>query len=858
MNAIVFEREPGGEMVYQHKLGVSTLAFKRIMNGLLAFIFFASIVLTSTALKSHRAEAAALVIKPGGSWYFLNDDTNAADSAGQGSFAGGPNTPPLGYGSAKLTAGPGKYDLLFGTAAHGFPFSDISALSFQTYTVQGDAPSLQIGIDYDGTGGNNDYQGRAVYQPVTSTNSWSSVIDPLTDTNKNWWITDYAPTGTTNPCPSVAPCTWSELTDALPSATVQLGWGFKADKDVVLESISYVDNVTFNATTYDFEPATTTPPIAEQTQELVRPADLKNDANHWTYHDDVKDSTDPLNAASPAATDNHKITDKPDATPGDLGAVRLSAGPSTPKNEKFNLATMLYSGTKLADISELGFDLNTNNPGQAYVNIDINFNSLQHGPGSLHHGRLIYMPNAVANEWGTHKAIKGGTGIWSWSGGNTWPDGATGPRTWSSIVSAFPNAYISSPIKQIIAGTEHFGGVYFRADGDNAVTAYYDNIYLATASKNILYNFEVEPILVTAPTNLRLQVNGSTLACNGTATVNLATALWNPVPNAVSYEYEVTYGGTTVYWATLGTAENTGAFGGGQNGDWSFRVRSVSATGNTSDWSDYCNVVLDTDDPVATISGVGVSEDQQRLSFALTATDSGTGVKHVAANIYNADNEGEALIKLGQNASGGISGTTRLNIPYSGLTAGVRTETWTLNDIDISSLSPGTYTIRAFARDQLNKEHRFATYQFTVTTPPVVNPGEDDEDEEPTQPVSGGGSTSAPVVQPQATIATLAAVPQPFTTFSVGLTDDGTFAAAAQAEATDEGEVAGVSDEDGQVRGASNFLAQNAANQTDGKVFGLFGIAWYWILAALAALSALWWIIAGKRRKQDDNNVNNI
>lgn len=125
----------------------------------------------------------------------------------------------------------------------------------------------------------------------------------------------------------------------------------------------------------------------------------------------------------------------------------------------------------------------------------------------------------------------------------------------------------------------------------------------------------------------------------------------------------------------------------------------------------------DTTDPVVEITNVVVSNDK-KLSFDLVATDENSGLEIVAANIYNASNTDDALVTIGSG------NPARLNIPHSGLPAGTLNFATSTNEIDVSGLPDGTYTIRAYARDHANNEHRFLTVQFDVsavdTTSPVV------------------------------------------------------------------------------------------------------------------------------------------
>lgn len=601
---------------------------------------------------------------------------------------------------------------------------------------------------------------------------------------------------------------------------------------------SYIDTISFNGDSYDFEPTVLTPPVAAAQQEVrVAQSEFGNDYNKWTYHDDT---ANPLVAANPNATNEHEIIANPTATPLNNGAVKLAAGNS----KKWNLASLQYSGTKLKDIAALGYSVYTNQPAKSYINLDVDFNHT-----SLHgyQGRLVYTPVGVTeNTWSDQDAVAS-NGLWQWSNmvtgaATAWPDGdTTAKRTWNSIISAFPDATITA------VDDAAFGSLYLRADGESET--YYDNVYLATGAKNNRYNFEIEKDVV-APEGLQLSVSGQPLPCDGTAKVNLATASWGAVNNAASYDYEVTYGGTTVYRASLSNPSNTGAFGGGQNGDWAFRARTVYASGAKSEWSQYCNVVLDTENPVATISNMAISSDQTILSFDISAIDRGTGLKHVAVNIYNQDNTGEPLIKLGSDATGGTAGITRLNDPWSGLAPKTRTFARTISDINVSGLTPGTYVIRAFARDHLDKEHRFELQTFTITEPQTQTGGGNQGN---SGTVNNGDSTGpsdgsqADNVATQSFVSAATSTPTPFTTFGSTISGDGIISAVPQ-PAGDGNEISNFS-EDGSVLGATDNLAANAASQADDTFSGL---NWPLIIATLVGAAGLWWFIAAKRRKKNE------
>lgn len=159
------------------------------------------------------------------------------------------------------------------------------------------------------------------------------------------------------------------------------------------------------------------------------------------------------------------------------------------------------------------------------------------------------------------------------------------------------------------------------------------------------------------------------------------------------------------YRATLSSA--------GINGEYCVTATARDSAKNNSNLL-HKKVLIDSANPVVSISNLQLSQATKRLSFDLTATDNGpAGLQIVAANIYNQSNTGNPLIQLGSG------NPTRLNVPHSGLPVGTGSFSTSLQNIDVSSLPNGTYTIRAYARDHAGNEHRFLLVQFLIDN---VNP----------------------------------------------------------------------------------------------------------------------------------------
>ncbi len=202
------------------------------------------------------------------------------------------------------------------------------------------------------------------------------------------------------------------------------------------------------------------------TETVVLPSNFANTATTWTFHDDT---ANPFVAATPTHNSQHETVMKPGSTEStDNGAVKLQGAAS---GAKWNLASLQYSGTKLSDITSLGFDLRTDSPGKAYINLDIDFNV----PAiSGYQGRLVYVPTGVvADTWDDHEAVAS-NGLWQWSNivtgtATEWPDGSTvEARSWDELMNSFPSARITSIDNQSL------GSMYLSSDGTS--TTNYDKV----------------------------------------------------------------------------------------------------------------------------------------------------------------------------------------------------------------------------------------------------------------------------------------------------------------------------------------------------------------------------------------------
>lgn len=148
-------------------------------------------------------------------WRFFDENKNG----GAGAFVTGPDTPPVGQGSAMLQVNNNSQGYALVTQVlHPKPLrlDRIKILRYSTYRASSDpnnnlAISFQIPVDFDLTDGNTSYQGRLVFEPYFSgasvpQNMWQT-WDMLSV--RGWWDTKGQL--------SCKPCTWQEILNAYPN-----------------------------------------------------------------------------------------------------------------------------------------------------------------------------------------------------------------------------------------------------------------------------------------------------------------------------------------------------------------------------------------------------------------------------------------------------------------------------------------------------------------------------------------------------------------------------------------------------------------------------------------------------------------
>ncbi len=276
---------------------------KKTILGSLAAV----VVAVTFASLAHAATITTVTPSNMDGWVFVNDQT---EGPGSGTFVNGPATPPLGTGSAQLTAtSSSDGQILAKPVAQVTKLGDVTSLQYSTYQDAANgsaltAIALQLNIDTDVTDAITTWQGRLVYEPyftqtiATSTwQTWNTLNDAAGTGTGNWWFSNSA-VATASGCSQATPCTWAEVLAAYPNIGVNTttgaivlkagsGWpSFSGNVDAVTIGVSG------NEVTYNFELVTpdTTAPAAP---DLVSPPNGATTTSAGLTKLDWSDVTDP-------------------------------------------------------------------------------------------------------------------------------------------------------------------------------------------------------------------------------------------------------------------------------------------------------------------------------------------------------------------------------------------------------------------------------------------------------------------------------------------------------------------------------------------------------------------------------------
>ena len=221
--------------------------------------------------------------------------------------------------------------------------------------------------------------------------------------------------------------------------------------------------------------ATTTTVVHSGNLETL--ATLLAGGDGWLFYNDENDTIDNSLGSFVAG---------PGIAPLGQGSAQISVSGT----QRRNLATYRFSGTPLADITDLRFS--TYNPSagnggsstrSAYLNFNVDFDG-----SDTWQSRLVFVPRnngtVLQDTWQEWDAINGGTALWSYSG-PTWPitgqPGAT-LKTWSQILTDYPGIRIRV--------TDSHLGLRVGEPYTNGYTENIDNFVFGTAAGLEVFDFD--------------------------------------------------------------------------------------------------------------------------------------------------------------------------------------------------------------------------------------------------------------------------------------------------------------------------------------------------------------------------------
>ncbi|MFN3188579.1 MAG: Ig-like domain-containing protein [Candidatus Paceibacteria bacterium] len=658
-------------------------------------------------------------------WEFVEEAPLAAGQVG--AFVSGPGTAPIGVGSAQFTLVANSGLLLGAPLYTNTRLSDVTALSYQTYRVSGDAslaPALQINIDNDLTDTNTNWQGRLVFEPyhsgTVSTGTWQ---EWNTLTQSGWFFSNGI-LASTSGCSMATPCTWDEVLTKFPNAGIHatLGAvGFKAGSGGSWAN-GFVGNVdkfvigienatTIQTTTFDFEPDTTKP-----VTEVVSPI-VGGVYSSGTTTLNLK-STDAGTGIALAVANIHRVvgtstvfvapcannTVSPTEAEYDFtcainidslteGSYVVRANARDGANNLSNTISWAFGVDKTAPTVTVKPESVGDEATMTFTEVSFKLFDAQKIDKVIINGTVKDLTN---NNWSDVNGVKPGV-FGAVLGPNTMVvyDVAGNTTTVEFTLVIIPDTptptaslTITNPVTagEVLSGEFTFTAEYIDYDDVD------DQMFWAIRAGRC---------------NGVDQVGNAPASPFHPSTFNASTGQFSATVDMSSWD-------SGTYCLVVNPRESSGP---------DFRETRLFTLESTSNGGGEPSPDADTIAPLVEVTNVFVSTDK-KLSFDLTATDENSGLRHIAANIYNENNTGSVLVAIGSG------NPTRLNVPHSGLPEGTPSFATSTSDIDVSDLPDGTYTIRAFARDHAGNG-RYITVQFVISTP--------DDEVTPPAPTSSGG-----------------------------------------------------------------------------------------------------------------------
>lgn len=231
-----------------------------VVGGAPANAMSSTVVVTEADLANSFAEVASDPTK----WFFYNDETDQIDGS-LGTMVNGPDTPPIGIGSAELSVSGTQRRNLATYQFSGTALSDITELKFSTYNSSaGNGGSanrsayLNFNVDFDGS---DTWQRRIAFVPSQNgtvvQDQWQE-WDAIDGGNSKW---SYS--GATWPVtgePGTTLKSWSQILADYPTVSVRTtdSWlGLRVGEPYASGYTENVDKFVFGTasgtTVFDFE-----------------------------------------------------------------------------------------------------------------------------------------------------------------------------------------------------------------------------------------------------------------------------------------------------------------------------------------------------------------------------------------------------------------------------------------------------------------------------------------------------------------------------------------------------------------------------------------------------------------------------
>ncbi|MDB5189349.1 MAG: hypothetical protein JWL82_306, partial [Parcubacteria group bacterium] len=186
-------------------------------------------------------------------------------------------------------------------------------------------------------------------------------------------------------------------------------------------------------------------PVITNTNEtiVVKAADLAatfvdvmNDPTKWFFYND---NSDTINDALGS------FVNGPATAPAGSGSAQIM---DDAVNNRIDLATYGFAGTKLSDIKTLAFSAYSHSGVAGATESPFMVFNVDFDGSDTWQKRMVFVPSdnggVPQDTWNTYDAINSGAAMWVYSGA-VWPGSVipgTTPRTWSDILAAYPNVRV--------------------------------------------------------------------------------------------------------------------------------------------------------------------------------------------------------------------------------------------------------------------------------------------------------------------------------------------------------------------------------------------------------------------------------